>query len=68
MKFSDLAIKSLYEKVRELEDKYNGLLQDVKRLEEENIETTNCIYELHNRLDILNEPKYHHLRNFELDK
>jgi predicted nuclease with TOPRIM domain len=68
MKFSDSEIEELFDKVSELEDKYKSLLLDVKRLEEENVETTNCIYELHNRLDILNEPKYHHLRNFALDK
>lgn len=68
MEHSELEIETLYDKIFELEDKYKRLLQDVKRLEEENIETTNCIYELQNRLDILNEPKYYHLRNFSLDK
>ncbi len=53
---------TLYDKVEELEEKYQALLIDVKRLEEENIETTNCIYELmeniralDNRIDILAE-------------
>lgn len=51
-----------YSKLIELEDKYNALLLDVKRLEEENIETSNCLYELMNsieavdaRIDILVE-------------
>jgi hypothetical protein len=53
---------TLYDKVKELEEKYQSLLMDVKHLEEESIETTNCIYELmeniralDNRIDILAE-------------
>lgn len=42
---------NLYEKFLELEEKYNAILHDVKRLEEENIETTNLLYELSNSLD-----------------
>ncbi len=42
---------SLNDRIRELEEKYNALLIDVKRLEEENIETTNVLYELSNSLD-----------------
>lgn len=38
-------------KILELEEKYNALLLDVKRLEEENIETTNTLYELMNSID-----------------
>ena len=41
----------VYSKLIELEEKYNNLLLDVKRLEEENIETSNCIYELSNHID-----------------
>jgi archaellum component FlaC len=41
-----MLIEELYEKIKVLEDKYNGALQDIKRLEEENIETTNVLYEL----------------------
>jgi len=41
----------IYSKFLELEEKYNGLLLDVKRLEEENIETSNCLYELSNSID-----------------
>jgi hypothetical protein len=51
----------VYTKLIELEEKYDALLFDVKRLEEENIETTNTLYELMNsidavdhRIDILN--------------
>jgi FtsZ-binding cell division protein ZapB len=42
---------SLYDKVEELEEKYQALLMDVKRLEEENIETTNTLYEIMNSVD-----------------
>ena len=48
--------------VKELQEKYQGALMDIKRLEEENIETSNCLYELYNsteaidrRIDILFE-------------
>jgi hypothetical protein len=36
----------LEERITTLEQKYEGALIDIKRLEEENIETTNCLYEL----------------------
>jgi hypothetical protein len=42
---------NLADKIIELEEKYSGLLLDVKRLEEENIETSNCLYELMNSID-----------------
>lgn len=52
----------LFNKVKELEDKYSALLLDVKRLEEENVETTNTLYEIMHsveavdaRIDILAE-------------
>ena len=37
--------------VFELQEKYAGALKDIKRLEEENIETSNVLYELSNSLD-----------------
>ena len=46
-----MMIGELQEKVKVLEDKYQGALRDIKRLEEENIETTNCIYEIQNSID-----------------
>jgi hypothetical protein len=53
---------TLYDKVEELEKKYQNSLVDIKRLEEENIETTNLLYEIMNsidavdrRIDILDE-------------
>jgi uncharacterized protein YfkK (UPF0435 family) len=55
-----MMIEELRQKVQVLEEKYEGALLDIRRLEEENIETTNCIYELQNdiesvdnRIDIL---------------
>jgi hypothetical protein len=55
-----MMISKLEEKVKVLEDKYQSSLIDIKRLEEENIETSNCLYELQNsvqavdnRIDIL---------------
>ena len=40
-----------FEKLIELQEKYNALLMDVKRLEDENIETTNTLYEIMNTID-----------------
>jgi hypothetical protein len=52
----------LEERITALEQKYEGALIDIKRLEEENVETTNCLYENSNsisavdaRIDILAE-------------
>jgi uncharacterized coiled-coil DUF342 family protein len=41
----------LKSKVDELEQKYQALLLDIKHLEEENIETSNCLYELGNSIE-----------------
>ena len=46
-----MIISELQEKVKVLENKYQGALRDIKRLEEENIETTNCIYEIQNSIE-----------------
>ena len=55
-------IEELTNKVKVLEDKYAGALEDIKRLEEENIETSNVLYEIMNsveavdaRIDIIAE-------------
>jgi hypothetical protein len=52
----------VYEKLIDLEEKYNNLLYDMVKLEEENIETSNVLYEVMNsieavdrRIDILAE-------------
>jgi predicted ribosome quality control (RQC) complex YloA/Tae2 family protein len=41
----------LEERITTLEQKYEGALMDIKRLEEENVETTNCLYENYNSID-----------------
>lgn len=41
----------IYSKLIELEEKYSSLLIDIKRLEEENIETSNVLYEIMNSID-----------------
>ena len=60
----------VYSKLMELEEKYDALLLDVKRLEEENIETTNTLYEISNcidavdtRIDILTLENWNSKRN-----
>lgn len=59
-----------YQKMLELEEKYDNLLKDVVRLEEENIETTNTLYEIMNninavdaRIDILTTEKFLNKKN-----
>lgn len=44
-------IERLEERIKNLEEKYSGALADIKNLEEENIETSNCLYELSNHID-----------------
>ena len=46
-----MLIDNLKEKVELLEEKYQDALEDIKRLEEENIETTNCLYEIQNSIE-----------------
>ena len=41
----------LAERITTLEQKYERALIDIKRLEEENVETTNCLYENANSID-----------------
>ena len=55
-------IDEVYDRLAALEQKYSGALEDIKRLEEENIETSNCLYEIMNsveavdaRIDIIAE-------------
>ena len=43
--------QSIDDRLKILEEKYSFLLQDVVRLEEENIETSNCLYELMNSIE-----------------
>ena len=57
-------MQKLEGKINILEEKYKGALEDIKHLEEENIETTNVLYEvMHSisavdaRIDIVMEDK-----------
>ena len=59
MKYYELAIKSLHQRLMDLEKR-------VEYLEDENIGLSNELYELQNRLDILQEPKWEHLNQFSL--
>ena len=43
----------VYSKLIQLEEKYNFILLDVKRLEDENIETTNVLYQVMNSVDAI---------------
>ena len=44
-------IRELEKNVKVLEQQYKDALMDIKRLEEENIETTNVLYELMHSID-----------------
>jgi septal ring factor EnvC (AmiA/AmiB activator) len=44
-------IEELEERITTLEQKYEGALIDIKRLEEENVETTNTLYEIMHSVD-----------------
>jgi hypothetical protein len=46
-----MMIEELQKRVSVLEEKYRDALVDIKRLEEENIELTNCNYELQNSIE-----------------
>lgn len=46
-----MIIEELEKRVTVLEEKYRDVLIDIKRLEEENIELTNCNYELQNSIE-----------------
>jgi len=62
---------SLFGKIVELEEKYNALLLDIKRLEEENIELTNALYEVENRLQAQIDnihPVTYNLQDYGLEK
>ena len=62
---------SVLDKIAALEEKYKCLLLDVKRLEEENVELTNALYEVENRLQAKIDnihPTVYNLNNYTLDK
>jgi uncharacterized coiled-coil protein SlyX len=62
----DQNLEELYQRLEELEILVLNLEDTVSYLSRENIETTNELYELQNRLDILNHPKYTGLERFSL--
>jgi uncharacterized coiled-coil protein SlyX len=62
----DQNLEELYQRLEELEILVLNLEDTVSYLSRENIETTNELYELQNRLDILNHPKYTGLERFNL--
>jgi len=53
------------ELIENLQEKYVGLIHDVKRLEEENIGLTNELYEIYNKIDS-NEKTVFNLDKFSL--
>jgi len=62
---------SLAKEVVELKEKYSALLLDVTRLEEENVELTNCLYEVENRLQAKIDnihPVTYNLQDYGLEK
>jgi predicted nucleic acid-binding Zn-ribbon protein len=64
-------ILDLNERVKTLEEKYDGALQDIKRLEQENIEVTNSLYEIENRIQSQIDnihPVVYNLKDFTIDK
>lgn len=62
-------ILDLNERVKTLEEKYSGTLEDIKRLEQENIEVTNSLYEFENsiqsRIDSIHPVVYNIQNNQE---
>jgi len=52
-------------------DIYTQLIARIEKLENDNIEITNCLYELENRLQAQIDnihPVVYHLKNYTLDK
>jgi hypothetical protein len=47
----DVPVDEIYKRLSDLEEKYSGALEDIKRLEEENIETSNLLYQIMNSID-----------------
>lgn len=58
----------LSNQIEELDEKYKSLLIDVKRLEEENVELTNSLYEIENRLESKIDKIHPVVYNFNEDK
>lgn len=56
-------IKSLIDRIDYLEDQNVWMRSEIRRLSEENIETTNLLYEIQNKIQINNDES---LQNFTL--
>jgi hypothetical protein len=48
-----IPIDDVYDRLAALEQKYYGALEDIRRLEEENIETSNVLYEIINSMEAI---------------
>ena len=47
----EVPIDDIYDRIVELEKNYHNALENIKRLEEENIETSNLLYEIMNSVE-----------------
>ncbi len=59
-------LHQILQKIDDIEIFLKDVEYRVENLEQENVGTTNELYELQNRLDILQDPKYSGLHNFTL--
>ena len=57
----------LINQINELNEKYGAILLDIKRLEEENIEQSNALYEMTNSLDSRIDIIYNELKGLNGD-
>jgi hypothetical protein len=58
----EIPMDDVYKRLYELEEKYQGLLHDVVRLEEENVQLTNELYRMENSLDARIDILYNELK------
>lgn len=58
----EIPMDDVYKRLYELEEKYEGLLRDVVRLEEENVQLTNELYRMENSLDARIDILYNELK------
>ena len=58
----EIPMDDVYKRLYDLEEKYQGLLHDVVRLEEENVSLTNELYRMENSLDSRIDILYNELK------
>lgn len=58
----EVPMDDVYKRLYDLEKKYEGLLHDVVRLEEENVALTNELYRMENSLDSRIDILYNELK------